>query len=504
MTTAAQVIAVARSQIGVTESPTGSNHTKYGIWYGLDKQPWCAIFVSWVFNQAGHPLPNIDTPKGFHYTPTGVNWAKAHGVWSEDGHYAPGDIVFYNFDADAGPEHTGIIVADDGHTLMAIEGNTSVAGSQSNGGQVCVKQRAHGHEVMGVLQMSMLLATQPPAAKPPVVKPAVPPVAKVPMIAVDFSGSAPSVAALKAANVGAVLRYVGKSGGKYLSGEEARACLAAGIDVLGINETIAQRCLQGYDAGHGDALIGLADLTAKCGRPARCIGLAVDFDANNAQLVGPISDYFRGACAAVGKSKVLVYGGYYAVKVILDAGLATFAWQAYGWSPKNPAEKRAALQERYVDPRAGLFQRLGFIHVGGTECDSNVILRPDFGQVYAKPPEEFTLSEAAAILAAVASLKADVAHVKADVAGARAEEAARYVVYTNRDHANAGVAKTLAGAVDAVPAGVWADQPLPAVAAAVAELAADHAKLRADVTRLLKLASAGDVDDAPAEPPVTT
>jgi hypothetical protein len=490
MTTAAQVIAVAHSQIGITESPAGSNNQKYGAWYHLQGQPWCAIFVSWVFNQAGHPLPNIDTPKGFHYTPTGVNWAKAHGVWSESGHYAPGDIVFYNFDTDPGPEHTGIIVADDGRTLTAIEGNTSVAGSQSNGGEVCVKQRAHGHEVMGVLQMSRLLAAQPPAAKPTLV----PPTVRVPMIAADYSGSFPGVAALKAANVSAVLRYVGGDGGKHLSAAEAQACLAAGIDVGGVNETTAQRALSGFSAGFADARNGLADLTAKCGQPARCIGLAVDFDASGTQLSGPIRDYFRGACNAVGVDRVKVYGGVNAVKYILDQKLATYAWQAAAWSGGR------------VDPRAGLLQTIGGRSIGGTDCDVNTILKPDFGQVYAKPPkppEEFTLSEAATILAAIAALKVDLSYVKADLAGARKEEADRYVVYTNRDHANVGAAEALATAVDTVPADVWAGQPLPAVAAAVEKLAADQAELRADVIKLLALASGDDVDGSPTEPPVT-
>jgi hypothetical protein len=314
---------------------------------------------------------------------------------------------------------------------------------------------------------------------------------KVPMIAVDFSGSPPSVASLKAANVSAVLRYVGGDGGKHLSAAEAQRYLAAGIDVGGVNETTAQRALNGYSAGMIDARDGLADLSAKCGRPARCIGLAVDFDANASQLAGPIHEYFRGACAAVGVGRVLVYGGYYSVKAILDAKLATYAWQAAAWSGQH------------VDPRAGLYQTIGGHNIGGTDCDVNNILKPDFGQVYAKPPEEFTVSEAAAILAAVASLKADVANVKADVAAVRAEEAARYVVYTNRDHANVGAAKALAGAVGTVPVDVWAEQPLPAVAAAVAALTEDHVKLRADVTRLLELAIPGDVDGSPTVPPVT-
>lgn len=41
---------VALSQLGVTE--TGNNKTKYGEWYGMDGNAWCAMFVSWCFHQA--------------------------------------------------------------------------------------------------------------------------------------------------------------------------------------------------------------------------------------------------------------------------------------------------------------------------------------------------------------------------------------------------------------------------------------------------------------------
>jgi hypothetical protein len=44
------VVDIAKSQIGYKE--IGDNSTMYGKWYGLVRQPWCAIFVSWCYNQA--------------------------------------------------------------------------------------------------------------------------------------------------------------------------------------------------------------------------------------------------------------------------------------------------------------------------------------------------------------------------------------------------------------------------------------------------------------------
>jgi cell wall-associated NlpC family hydrolase len=62
-----------------------------------------------------------------------------------------GDIVFFQFDDDAQPDHVGIVTSNDGKgTLRTIEGNTSEGkGSQSNGDGVYAKKRAYSL-VMGV------------------------------------------------------------------------------------------------------------------------------------------------------------------------------------------------------------------------------------------------------------------------------------------------------------------------------------------------------------------
>src|SRR5664279_1490847 len=145
MTTAAQVIALAESQVGIKESPAGSNNVKYGAWSGYNYQPWCASFVSWVFAHAGAPLPNVGIPHGFVYTPSAVNWAKAHGVWSESGHYAPGDIVLYCWNGTGLAEHTGIVVHDNGSQILTIEGNTGPS-NLSNGGEAVSYTHLRAHE----------------------------------------------------------------------------------------------------------------------------------------------------------------------------------------------------------------------------------------------------------------------------------------------------------------------------------------------------------------------
>ena len=53
MATVRELLDIARGELGYKETPANSNRTKYGAWYGLDGQPWCVMFVEWVFAQAG-------------------------------------------------------------------------------------------------------------------------------------------------------------------------------------------------------------------------------------------------------------------------------------------------------------------------------------------------------------------------------------------------------------------------------------------------------------------
>ena len=134
------ILDIAAAENGYTENPSGSNMTKYGAWYGLNGQPWCAIFVSWVYDKAGHPLGSIDTAKGYHYCPSAYNhWRNTGEITTSP---TPGDIVLYDWNGDGFCDHTGIFVKwlDGGHTFQAREGNTS-GGNNSNGGEVMLRTR---------------------------------------------------------------------------------------------------------------------------------------------------------------------------------------------------------------------------------------------------------------------------------------------------------------------------------------------------------------------------
>lgn len=145
--TAEKVLAVARGELGNTESPAGSNRTKYGKWFGLDGYAWCMMFVMWVFAQVGalKLLPKRTASCGDL-----MRAAKAAGCWVTK-YYRPGDVVIYDFPGGAATDHCGIIEKVSLTGVTVIEGNTSQAGSQSNGGMVCRKTRPYS-QIVGVVR----------------------------------------------------------------------------------------------------------------------------------------------------------------------------------------------------------------------------------------------------------------------------------------------------------------------------------------------------------------
>lgn len=135
------IINTAAAENGTKESPSNSNKTKYGKWYGLDGEKWCAIFVSFVYHHAGHPLEAIDRPKGYQSCQSGFNfWKKNNRIIKNP---QPGDIVLYDWSGDGLCDHTGIFAkwVDIAKTKFeAWEGNTAQE-NDSDGGEVMLRQR---------------------------------------------------------------------------------------------------------------------------------------------------------------------------------------------------------------------------------------------------------------------------------------------------------------------------------------------------------------------------
>ena len=134
MSTAAELLAVARGELGVCESPGGSNCVKYNTWYyghavSGGEYPWCMAFIQWVFHRAGVALPRLTASCGEL-----MRAAQAAGCWVTAG-YRPGDVAIYDFPGGKDTDHCGIVESVRGDSVTAIEGNTG-AGNDANGGQV--------------------------------------------------------------------------------------------------------------------------------------------------------------------------------------------------------------------------------------------------------------------------------------------------------------------------------------------------------------------------------
>lgn len=138
--TAEKILDIARGEIGVTESPPGSNLVKYNTaYYGREAgYPWCAVFVWWVFRQAEASDLYYGGQKTA-YCPTLLSYHKGLGQGIH-GNYRPGDIVFFNFSGGTGASHVGICESWDGENITTIDGNTGTA-SQDNGGAVLRQTR---------------------------------------------------------------------------------------------------------------------------------------------------------------------------------------------------------------------------------------------------------------------------------------------------------------------------------------------------------------------------
>jgi len=135
-------VELAVTQIGYTEG--ANNNTPYGAWYGVNYQPWCAIFATWAYltNPVGYSPPFVRGVR-YAYVPYIVSDAtnRKYGL-SITSSPVPGDLVCYDWDGQD-YDHVGMFLDGTTSSWSAVEGNTSPdsGGSQSNGGGVYRRDR---------------------------------------------------------------------------------------------------------------------------------------------------------------------------------------------------------------------------------------------------------------------------------------------------------------------------------------------------------------------------
>ena len=146
MATALDIVNTAQQQVGFVEGTNNDN--PYGTWYEMNHEPYCAMFVSWVF--AENNLSNLvaaQTTKGFAYCPAGLSWFQKEGRIVDKYSGEPGDIVFYSFAGNGQADHVEIIVNASKDGITTVGGNTSpdhaLTASQANGNGVYLRHRPY-------------------------------------------------------------------------------------------------------------------------------------------------------------------------------------------------------------------------------------------------------------------------------------------------------------------------------------------------------------------------
>lgn len=160
-----RVIGLARTQLGVREGSQrnrgvevdtyrGSSTSSDGAW----PQPWCASFVSWVFNECNAPLVDSD---GDTWSARIGDWARSKGrLRGPDARPTPGDLVLVRNDLGAArwANHIGIVSANLGaDLLLTVEGNVRDS---------VVERVRDRSDVVGFVDVSGLARDSDPRSKP--------------------------------------------------------------------------------------------------------------------------------------------------------------------------------------------------------------------------------------------------------------------------------------------------------------------------------------------------
>lgn len=152
--TTKEVLALAKKEVGVKESPPNSNNVKYNTWYyGREVHdhdisptityPWCCTHVVWLYKSEPNLIKKTASCSDL------MRWCKANGLIVTDPQ--PGDWVFMKFNnkSSALAEHVGLVIDNSTWNiqkkLITHEGNTSVT-SNDNGG--CVMERVRSKSVI--------------------------------------------------------------------------------------------------------------------------------------------------------------------------------------------------------------------------------------------------------------------------------------------------------------------------------------------------------------------
>ena len=118
------IIEIAEAEIGIEEG--ANNDTKYGEWFGLNFNPWCAMFICWCANQANVATSIIPLIAG---TDSMLEWFADRDNYYRSAAYGgtytpqPGDIIFVGDGIDDA-DHVGFVQKVEDGRVWIIDGNS--------------------------------------------------------------------------------------------------------------------------------------------------------------------------------------------------------------------------------------------------------------------------------------------------------------------------------------------------------------------------------------------
>ncbi|MFF5381636.1 peptidoglycan-binding protein [Pedobacter suwonensis] len=121
-----RLLQVAEKELGVRESSGNNDGPRVAEYLSYVHVPegsaWCAAFVSWVFGQAGYPVPR-------------TAWSPALFPLSKRTKQIRPAVVFgIYFSQFRRIAHCGLVERQDGDWMITIEGNTNPDGSREGDG----------------------------------------------------------------------------------------------------------------------------------------------------------------------------------------------------------------------------------------------------------------------------------------------------------------------------------------------------------------------------------
>lgn len=187
---------------------------------------------------------------------------------------------------------------------------------------------------------------------------------------VDYAWSKPRPSVLAQQGRTFACRYggTGIDDSKMLTASELAALTAAGISVVA-NVEGAPSGFKWYSGGQDWARRGVAWFKA-LGMPSdRPIYFSADWDVTSGDWPA-LKAALDGAASVIGRNRVGLYGGRYAIQKAKDTGAAAWLWQTYAWSGQPTQWVSGTHLQQY---RNG-------VTIDGADCDLDRAMTDDFGQ----------------------------------------------------------------------------------------------------------------------------